>query len=209
MPNNWRKQDVYHVEKHPFEPLTFPGIKFLIIGTFPTYKDNLKYNFFYSGKENLFWEIIEDVFKHSFHFQSNQDAVNERREFLMANGIGMTDMHQMCYRKNKLSTDENLFPIILTDIFSLLEQHLTIERLILTSRTEVFGALGLLHTYFLHQHDKLPSLTRRQDKILEGQFSFKNRTIKIYVPYSPSPRLITDKRTSKQELVEMYKICIK
>jgi hypothetical protein len=45
-------------------------------------------------------------------------------------------MHEKCYRKNNFSTDENLFPIILNDIFSILDQYNSINRIILTSRTE-------------------------------------------------------------------------
>jgi G:T/U-mismatch repair DNA glycosylase len=208
MSKSWKRQDVYNIEKHPFDALTFPGIKHLVIGTFPTHKNNFRYDFFYSGKENLFWEIVEEVFKHTFQFHSDKKAVDERQEFLRKIGIGITDMYEMCYRKSNYSTDENLFPIILTDIFSLLDKHSTIDRLILTSRTEVFGALGLLKTYFLQQHKDFPQMTKRPDKILEGQFTFKNRNIKIFVPYSPSPRLITENITTKNELVKMYKICL-
>lgn len=209
MTKNWKKQDVYNIEKHPFDTVTFPGVKYLVIGTFPTHKDNFRYDFFYSGKENLFWEIIETVFKHTFQFHSDKKAVKERQDFLKAKNIGMTDMYEMCYRKNNYSTDENLFPIILTDIFSLLDKNSTIERLILTSRTEVFGALGLLKTYFLQKHKVFPTIVKRPDKIMEGQFRFKERDIKIFIPYSPSPRLLNDNRTTKYELFEMYKVCLK
>jgi len=157
----------------------------------------------------LFWEIIEEVFNHSFQFQYDTNAVEERRELLQQKSIGMTDMHEICYRKNNYSTDENLFPIKLTDIFLLLDKHPAIDRLILTSRTEIFGALGLLKTYFLQQGKQVPKMIKREDKILEGNFVFNNKNITIVVPYSPSPRLLAENRTTKKELIEMYKICMK
>lgn len=205
MAKNWNKKDTYAIERHPFETLIYPGIKHLVIGTFPTNKDNFRYEFFYSGKDNLFWEVIEDVYNHTFQFHSDNRAVNERKEFLKEKGIGLTDMHEMCYRRNSYSTDENLFPIILTDIFEILNNHNTIERIIFTSRTEVFGALGLFKTYLLQRHQTLPEMIRRENKILEGKFKYNDREIKLFVPYSPSPRLIEKGTTTKPELVNMYK----
>ncbi|MCU7548147.1 hypothetical protein OCK74_03435 [Chitinophagaceae bacterium LB-8] len=141
-----KKQYIYTIEDHPFDTFIPPNTKFLIIGTFPTYINNWRYKFYYSGKGNTFWNIIESVFKIKFKYHEGDEAVEERKMFLRTKRIGITDMHVKFYRKNNYSTDENLHTIILKDVFLLLNQHPTIERIILTSRTEVFGALGLLKT---------------------------------------------------------------
>lgn len=74
-------------------------------------------------------------------------------------------------------------------------------------RTEVFGALGLLKTYFLQKNFKLEELKRNENKVLEGSFIHNNKEIKINVPYSPSPRLIKNGITTMDELVKMYRRC--
>ena len=163
---------------------------------------------FYSGKDNSFWKILEQVFNCTFKYNDGEEAVEERKLFQSSQGIGITDMHQLCYRKNDFSTDESLFPIILNDIFSILDNNLFLERFIITSRSEIFGALGLLKTYFLQHHLKLPELERRADKILKGSFIYKDREIRVLVPYSPSPRLIKSKTSSIEELVKMYQYCL-
>lgn len=205
---SWKKQYKYEVEEHPFETYVSENAKSLIIGTFPTHNNNFRFNFFYSGKDNSFWNIIEKVFKNNFQCNSGDKAVEERMEFLKLKGIGITDMHEKCYRKNGLSTDENLFPIILKDIFVLLDKHPSIKRIVLTSRTEIFGALGLLKTYFLQNGLELEQPEKRQDKILEGSFIRNKRVIEILVPYSPSPRLIEKGTTTMDELVKMYRRCL-
>lgn len=201
-------KDDYVVEKHPFEPFLSNDTSYLVLGTFPTYISNLSYNFYYSNKENNFWKILEKVFNHNFLHHADDKAVHERQSFLKDNKIGVTDMHEVCYRRNKSSSDKDLYTIQLRNIFSILDRHPSISRLILTSRTEVFGALGLLKTLFL-QHDKpFPDITRRGDKILESKFIYADSKIEIVVPYSPSPRLIADKVTTMEELITMYTFCL-
>lgn len=204
---SWKK-DSYEVEEHPFETFVPENAKFLIIGTFPTHNNNHRFNFFYSGKDNSFWSIIEQVFKHSFQHDTGNKAVEERKAFLKSKGIGITDMHEKCYRKNGYSTDENLFPIILKDFFAILDEQTYIKRIVLTSRTEVFGALGLLKTYFLQKGLELEQPEKRTDKVLEGSFIYKEREIEVLVPYSPSPRLIEKGTTTMEELVKMYRLCL-
>ncbi|MBN8686238.1 MAG: hypothetical protein J0M10_04445 [Chitinophagales bacterium] len=208
MANKWNKKDTYVIERHPFGSLIFPGIKILIIGTFPTNRDNFRYEFFYSAKDNLFWKVLEDIYKHTFLFDSGQSAVIERKDFLKKKNIGITDMYEMCYRRNSYSTDENLFPIILTDIFKILDNHNTIERIIFTSRTEVFGAFGLFKTYLLQRNQIIPEMIKFDNKILEGKLKYGDKEIKLFVPYSPSPRLIANGRITGSELVSMYKYCL-
>jgi hypoxanthine-DNA glycosylase len=205
-----RKKDEYKIESHPFEDFIPENTKHLIIGTFPTNPTNLEFDFFYSGRENLFWNIMENVFNHNFINGNGNQAVEERKHFLESRKIGITDMIKVCYRKNNLSTDENLFPIILNDIFKILQEKKSIETLVLTSRTEVFGALGILKTYFVQKELILNQPPKRVDKILESRFLFENnREIKLLVPYSPSPRLISNGITDLDELVYMYDNCLR
>lgn len=184
---SWSRKNVYEIESHPFEPCIPTNAQFLIIGTFPTHRNNLLFPFFYSGKDNSFWNIMEQVFNCTFKNDSGEKAVIERQLFLASKKIGITDMLKMCYRKNCCSTDENLFPIILNDIFSLLDEHKSVRRLVLTSRTEIHGALGLLKTYFLQKGIILDEPVKTRDKMLEGRFNHNGREIEILVPYSPSP----------------------
>ncbi len=204
---SWKKKDTYEVEVHPFETFVPSNAMFLIIGTFPTHKNNFRFNFFYSGKDNSFWNIIEKVFKPTFLYDTGDKAVDERKAFLKSKGIGITDMYEKCYRKNGYSTDENLFPIILKDIFSILDEHASIKRIILTSRTEVFGALGLLKTYFLQKGLELEHPEKRSDKVLEGSFIYQEREIEILVPYSPSGRVFESNNITPDEVVQMYRHC--
>ena len=203
------KRDSYEIEEHPFNGFHIPeNADILIIGTFPTYRGNSQFDFFYSGENNLFWEVIGKVFNHTFKFNAGDEAVKERTSFLGKRGIGITDMHLKCYRKNKMSGDEYLFPIILNDIFELLNINSSIKTIVLTSRTEAIGALGLLKTYFLQKGLELKQPKPVNGKVLGGVFQHGMREIKVLVSYSTSPRVLEDGKISKADLVEMYRYCL-
>jgi G:T/U-mismatch repair DNA glycosylase len=203
------KRDIFEIEDHPFGNYIPQGSKYLIVGTFPTHRRNFAFDFFYSGGDNVLWGMLGKVFGYSFEHAKGEEAVAERKQFLEKKGIGMTDMLEKCYRKNNFSTDENLFPIKLMNIFSLLDKHETINRLILTSRGDVIGALGLLKTYFLQNNLILDEPKKRSDRIVEGNFAHRGREIDILVPYSPSPRVTEKNLITPAEHVQMYRSCFK
>jgi G:T/U-mismatch repair DNA glycosylase len=200
------KTPLYEVEDHPFKTLITRKSKCLVIGTFPTYKDNFQFNYYYSGTKNLFWKILEKVFNHPFQHTSGKEAVAERNDFLNEHNIGITDMVAKCYRKNRWSGDENIFPIILQNIFKTIDDGESLQRLILTSRTDVVGALGLLKTFFIQNGLNLPDPVSREDNIKQIHLIHKNRAIEILVPFSPSSRYI-DTKQKFDETVNQYRKC--
>jgi G:T/U-mismatch repair DNA glycosylase len=201
--------DLFEIEDHPFETFVKPNATHLIIGTFPTHIENRKFRFYYSGEDNLFWKVLEKIFEHKFKYYEGEIAETERKKFLESKGIGITDMLLKCYRKNKWSTDENLYPILWNDIFEILDENKLISTLVLTSRSKICGALGLLETLFIQKSIDFEWPNKRKDKILQGSFKYNDREYRVFVPYSPSPRLIKDGITSLIELEFMYAVSFK
>lgn len=196
----------YSCLNHPFETFVPTGAKTLIVGTFPTRPTNLRYQFFYSSETNRFWPVMEGVFGIKFQHHSGVRAVNERKEFLTEKRIGITDMLLKCYRLAEKSQDKHLHPILLNDIFLLLDKHTTIECLLLTSRTEIYGALGLLNMYFLSEGRKLDYPLKNGHNILEGSFSHQNKDVELLVPISPSTS--AEESADLETLIKMYKLCL-
>jgi len=191
--------DRYELLPHPFKDFIPPGAKYLVVGTFPAHIRS--FEFYYSGESNRFWEVFGLVFNHRFNSFSGAGAIEERKRLLTTHLIGMTDMHQLCYRKNKSSGDENLYSVFLTDIFDLLDQNPTVNTLVLTSRTDAVGALGLLKTYFMQKGMTLPDQETIRHNILYTTFKHRDRPIEVYIPISPSKRV---EHYSLQKLTAMY-----
>lgn len=202
--------DQFTIEVHPFETFIPANAKFLIIGSFPTHKRNYKltFEFFYAGAGNMFWPVIGNVFHRKFRHNEGDLAVEERKEFLKENGIGVTDMLLKCYRHKGRSQDHHISPICFNNIFRLLLDNKSIETLIFTGRQKIIGPLGLFETY-CHQQDINPPVLRpTAQKILEGSFVLKERYFEVLVPYSTSRTMIEENRTDEHELISMYSICL-
>jgi G:T/U-mismatch repair DNA glycosylase len=191
---------------HPFKTFIPTGVKTIVVGTFPTRPSNFQFPFYYSGKDNRFWAVMESVYGLRFKHHSGNSAVEERKEFLASKQIGITDMLLKCYRLAEKSQDKHLHPILLNDIFSILDQHDSINCLLLTSRTEVYGALGLLNMYFQREGKTFEFPVRNRHNILEGGFRHNNRDIEILVPISPSPS--AEKSADLETLIQMYTLCL-
>jgi len=202
------KQDFVE-EDHPYVKFIPLNAAHLVIGTFPTPKRNRtrSFEFLYPNPSNHFWPVLSEVFDYKLKFFKGEQAIEDRKQLLTQNKVGLTDMHLKCYRINDSSEDKYLVPIIPMDILKMLQENVTIQNLIFTSRDEIYGALGLFQRYLIQQGHRLQSLTIKREKILEGEFKFYDRAIKIFVPYSTSNQIVEEGRASFPELVAMYKYC--
>lgn len=201
-------RDNWEVEQHPFEPLMNDNTTILVIGTFPTYRDNYTdtFSYYYGGKSNRFWPIIKKVFGVKFQYGAGKMAVEERKNFLDERRIGVTDMIRKCYRRNNSSDDRDIYPILLLDVFDVLKKYQNIRRLVLTSRTPVFGALGLFKTYFLQKGLQLNDEWEGKDRIVRAWFEINDRRIEVLVPHSTSMK---NDNVTVEELEDMYSISLK
>ncbi len=206
----WKKDD-YNIERHPFETFVPNNTKVLIVGTFPTYKDNYTNNYawYYGNGDNNFWKILNKIFLPDFKYDKGEEAIEERKDFFREHNLGITDMMTMCYRKGKSSNDGDLFPIILTDIIRILKNNNSIEKILLTSRSGFVSALELLKIHLIQNQINFIDSNSKMSKVVEGFFDYESRAINVVVPYSTSPKLINEGRTTFNELVDMYKYCFK
>lgn len=203
-----RKKWGYELEKHPFEGPYIPnGATHLVIGTFPTDKSNRMFEFYYSGLGNMFWEVMRNVFRHpEFKHQKKSKATIERKEFLETFGVGIMDMHEVCYRKDEGSQDHNLFNVKLTDVDKVLSEHPEITDLIFTSRTDGVGALGLFQIYLMRKGKPTVKIEIDEtDRLKYGDYS----GCEIWSPYSPSLSSEESVKLGVDGLAKMYKKCFK
>lgn len=190
----------YKVVDHPYPDYIPEKAKTLVIGTLPSHERNAQFEFFYGGEDNRFWPVLSVVFNFPFKKIKGQAAVDERTKLLDTFGIGITDMVLKAYRYKGKSTDEHVYPILLKDIFKLLDTYPGINRLVFTSRTYIIGAFGLFITYLHQRGIELEELETDRSGVKEGQILYKDRVIEIKVPYSPSQRVKVD----FDVLVKMY-----
>lgn len=188
------------IEPHAFGTFSHPEAEILIIGTFPTHKRNWAFEFFYPNSQNVFWEVIGSVFNYTFQNHKDESAVEERKAFAKLHKIALTDMLAKAIREKDSSGDDQLIPVELMDILSILKTNTSIHRLILTSRSGKNSALNLLRCHLIE--NKISFFESKNENMLYGRFDSFGKQYNVIVPYSPSPRVI--RRFGTSVLKEMY-----
>lgn len=195
---------VIEPEPHAFGTFVPPGAEILIIGTFPTHKRNWAFEFFYPNKLNLFWELLSNTYNYQFKFLKGENAVTERKAFAANHKIALTDMLAKAIRVNHGSSDNQLIPVELMNIMSILEANPSIRRIILTSRSGKNSALILFKSYLIANN--IAFFESKRDQFIVGHFEMFKKTYEVLVPYSPSPQVYRSQ--GKEILTEMYKTAL-
>lgn len=201
---------------HPFDPYTPDNITKLIIGSIPparfckndpnvnTKLKEKDVNWYYGSQDNSFWDILGNIFDKKFTKNNTKEAIEERKDFLAENHIGILDIVKNCSRQddsaqdNKLS-DMELLPI--ETIKTLLRKH-NIETIFYTStyiKSLMYKLLGICH-----KTDKA-GVKNDQELCLKNKhwvLEIDGKKYKIRILYSPSPNGL--RRVNKEIRQKQY-----
>ncbi|WP_343747598.1 hypothetical protein [Fluviicola sp.] len=188
-------------ELHPWNWFAPENSKTMIIGTFPTARKNWSFDFFYPNKANLFWKVIAEILGTELQFMTGNPATEERKILLRNLRLAVTDMGKQIIRHANSSLDENLTVLEYMDIFQILDENPTIEKLIFTSSSGKVSAAKWF-TEFLTQKGirfRFPA----GKKPIRSEMEYRGKIVQLVILYSPSPRAAN--RISFENLVELYR----
>lgn len=157
------------LETHPFKDFVPNNIKYLLLGSF-TAKDSkkgTKYEWYYSNGRNLFWKLIEEVYKTTLPDKKSKMALFEKL------GIGITDIMYKAVRVNFTSLDKDL---------KVVEFNPNIPNILSNNLTAVFFSSRFVENLFLK------TFAEEIEKYPDTKF--------LYLP-SPSPRYAAMSRQEK------------
>ena len=98
--------------QHPFLPVFDERSKILILGSFPSVRSREE-GFFYGHPQNRFWKVTSAVFGAKL-----PTTVEEKRAFLLQNGIALWDVIASCDIENSADTSiRNAVPNDFSEIF--------------------------------------------------------------------------------------------
>jgi len=176
--------------KHPYQPFIPKETTKLIVGTIPPprfstgglFEEDV--NFCYGSKYGLLWPIFDRVFNLNLEYQNSQNAIDQRKEFLIQHKIGICDIVESCERERVDASDLGMKNIKLRNLTHFLNQHPTIKTILFMGGNSKNGP-----EYFFRKHLKLNSLnlllvSKKSPKI--HQFQLENRIIKTVSLISPS-----------------------
>ncbi|MFD0976304.1 uracil-DNA glycosylase family protein [Salinimicrobium gaetbulicola] len=140
---------------HPFKPFIPENATKLIVGTLPPPRfttGQLKegdVDFCYGSRDGLLWTVIDRVFELDLKFESTEEAVKQRKEFLAQNGIGICDTVESCRREKIDASDLGMQEVELRDLISILRENESVDTLLFTGGNSKNGP-----EYFFRRHLK-------------------------------------------------------
>lgn len=126
------------LHKHPYQIFIPQGTSKIIVGTLPPPRFSLKnlkdkdVDFCYGSCDGMLWPVLDNLFDLGLSYNNSQAAVNERKEFLVQQGLGICDIVESCFREKVDASDLGMKDIVLRDILFQIRTHQSLEVLIFT-----------------------------------------------------------------------------
>ncbi len=141
--------------KHPYQPYIKSDTTKLIVGTLPPPRFSMgellekDVDFCYGSYYNSLWLYIDKIHELKLRFDNSQEAINQRKEFLINHKIGVCDIVESCEREKIDASDLGMQNIKLRDLIGYLIQYPKIDTLLFTGGNSKNGP-----EYFFRKHLK-------------------------------------------------------
>ena len=122
--------------EHPYPPFFPENCRKLIVGTLPPprfstgalYDDDV--DFCYGSRFGLLWPILERIFDRPLTYENTAHAIEQRKQLLARNRVGICDMVESCMRDRMEASDQGMKDIRLRDLKGILERQPSVETLL-------------------------------------------------------------------------------
>ncbi|WP_111309306.1 uracil-DNA glycosylase family protein [Confluentibacter sediminis] len=140
---------------HPYQPFIKETTKKLIVGTLPPPRfstGNLlekDVDFCYGSYYNSLWLYIDHIHHLKLRYDNSEEAVTQRKQFLIEHHIGVCDIVESCERDKIDASDLGMKNIQLRNLIGYLKQFPNIDTLLFTGGNSKNGP-----EYFFRRHIK-------------------------------------------------------
>nr|WP_321414107.1 uracil-DNA glycosylase family protein [uncultured Allomuricauda sp.] len=123
---------------HPYEPFLLPEATKLIVGTLPPPRFTTgelrpqDVDFCYGSCNGQLWPILDKIFDLGLKYETTEEAVEQRKRFLIENRIGVCDIVESAEREKIDASDLGMQNVVLRDLVGYLQQYPNIETLLFT-----------------------------------------------------------------------------
>ncbi|QHI38715.1 hypothetical protein IMCC3317_41090 [Kordia antarctica] len=143
------------LHKHPYQPFIQSNTEKLIVGTLPPPRfstgDLLEkdVDFCYGSYYNSLWLFIDKIHDLNLRYDNSQEAIDERKSFLIQHKIGVCDIVGSCEREKIDASDLGMQNIQLRDVVDYLKKYPSIHTILFTGGNSKNGP-----EYFFRRHLK-------------------------------------------------------
>lgn len=143
------------LHKHPYPPFIQEDTTKLIVGTLPPPRFSVgellekDVDFCYGSYFNSLWLFIDKIYDLHLRFDNSEEAVTQRKAFLIAHKIGVCDIVDSCERDTMTASDLGMKNIHLRNIVGYLQKYPSVDTLLFTGGNSKNGP-----EYFFRKHLK-------------------------------------------------------
>jgi G:T/U-mismatch repair DNA glycosylase len=174
-------------ETHPDWYYEVPGMKLLILGSYPPHESRRYYNFYYPNKINRFWDILAGIHGSTILHREGTKAVTERKRLMRELKAGVHNMGRKIRRKGSSSADNDIEIVEFQDILAIIKKQKQLKRILLTGYS---GPSSTFHAFIRYLAEQRIAVDAPKKPVHGSTFALKvfGREIECVVVYSTSPR---------------------
>ena len=141
--------------QHPYKPFIQETTTKLIVGTLPPPRFSIgallerDVDFCYGSCYNSLWLFIDKIYNLNLRYDNSEEAIEQRKLFLIEHNIGICDMVESCERDKIDASDLGMQNIELRNLIGYLHQFPSIDTLLFTGGNSKNGP-----EYFFRKHIK-------------------------------------------------------
>ena len=154
----------------------------LIVGTLPPPRFSTgtllekDVDFCYGSYYNSLWLYIDTIHDLNLRYDNSQEAIEQRKQFLIDHKIGVCDIVDSCERDKIDASDLGMQNVKLRDLIGYLKQYTTIDTLLFTGGNSKNGPEYFFRKHIKDYNIKLEVVSKDIPRI--HQFELNSRTIK-------------------------------
>lgn len=143
------------LHQHPYPPFIKDDTTKLIVGTLPPPRFSVgellekDVDFCYGSYFNSLWLFIDKIYHLNLRFDNSEEAVEQRKSFLIAHQIGVCDIVSSCEREKMTASDLGMKNIKLRNLIGYLQEFPNVDTLLFTGGNSKNGP-----EYFFRKHLK-------------------------------------------------------
>ncbi|WP_272023833.1 uracil-DNA glycosylase family protein [Olleya namhaensis] len=180
--------------KHPYQPFIKKDTTKLIVGTLPPPRFTTgqllekDVDFCYGSYYNSLWLFIDKIHDLGLRFDNSQEAIDQRKAFLIQQKIGVCDIVDSAEREKIDASDLGMTNIKLRDLIGYLHKYPAVDTLLFTGGNSKNGPEYFFRRHIKDYNLKLELVSKITPKI--HQFVLPSPETKATQPNLLKPRLI-------------------
>ena len=199
------------VHSHPFEPFLFEDATKIIVGTLPPPRFTTRelkerdVDFCYGSRDGQLWPILDQIFGLNLKFETTNDAIEQRKQFLIQRKIGICDIVESAERTKIDASDLGMENVKLRNIISYLQKLPNLKTVLFTGGNSKNGPEYFFRKLIKQKgiqlkviHDQVPRIHQFELPLSINNDSRLITTVSLTAPSGAANRAVGSLRDYKE-----------